>query len=42
MAKGMDAMVLSVTKGLNAMPRGGLCMDCSAEDYQAVIKVMSE
>ncbi len=42
MAKGMNAMVLSVTKGLNAMPRGGLCMDCSTEDYQAVIKVMSE
>ncbi len=42
MAKGMDAMVQSVTNGLNAMPPRGLCMDCSAEDYQAVIKLMSE
>ncbi len=42
MAKGMDAMVLSVAKGLNAMPPGGLCRDCSTEDYQAVIQMMSE
>ena len=42
LAKGMDALVLSVTNGLNAMPPRGLCMDCSAEDYQAVIKLMSE
>lgn len=42
LAKGMDVLVQSVTNGLNAMPPGGLCMDCSAEDYQAVIKLMSE
>ncbi|MBB1518651.1 c-type cytochrome [Aquipseudomonas guryensis] len=42
LAKGMDALVTSVTNGLNAMPPRGLCMDCTAEDYQAVIKVMSE
>jgi cytochrome c5 len=42
MAKGMDALVLSVTNGLNAMPPRGLCMDCTAEDYQAVIKLMTE
>lgn len=42
MAKGMDAMVQSVTNGLNAMPPRGLCMDCSTEDYQAVIELMSE
>ncbi|MWV14908.1 cytochrome c5 family protein [Pseudomonas sp. L-22-4S-12] len=41
-AKGMDALVQSVTNGLNAMPPRGLCMDCTAEDYQAVIKLMSE
>ena len=41
-AKGMDALVQSATNGLNAMPPGGLCMDCTAEDYQAVIKLMSE
>lgn len=42
LAKGMDALVLSVTNGMGAMPPRGLCMDCSAEDYQAVIKLMSE
>src|SRR5690606_19393862 len=42
MAKGMDVLVQSVTNGLNAMPPRGLCMDCSAEDYQAVIELMSE
>ena len=42
LAKGMDALVLSVTSGLNAMPPRGLCMDCTAEDYQAVITLMTE
>lgn len=42
LAKGMDSLVRSVTGGMNAMPPGGLCMDCSAEDYHAVIRVMSE
>ncbi|WAJ37680.1 c-type cytochrome [Pseudomonas sp. GOM7] len=42
LAKGMDTLVQSVTNGLNAMPPRGLCMDCTAEDYQAVIKLMSE
>jgi cytochrome c5 len=42
LAKGTDALVQSVTNGLNAMPPRGLCMDCSAEDYQAVIKLMIE
>ena len=42
LAKGMDALVLSVTNGLNAMPPRGLCMDCTAEDYQAVITLMTE
>ncbi|EZH80448.1 MAG: c-type cytochrome [Pseudomonas sp.] len=42
LAKGTDALVQSVTNGLNAMPPRGLCMDCTAEDYQAVIKLMTE
>ena len=42
LAKGMDALVQSVTNGMGAMPPRGLCMDCTAEDYQAVIKLMSE
>ena len=42
LAKGMDTLVQSVTNGLNAMPPKGLCMDCSAEDYKAVIQWMSQ
>lgn len=42
LAKGMDVLVQSVTNGLNAMPPRGLCMDCTAEDYQAVIQWMTE
>ncbi len=42
LAKGMDVMVQSVTNGLNAMPPRGLCMDCTDEDYQAVITLMTE
>ncbi|MCE5364303.1 c-type cytochrome [Pseudomonas anguilliseptica] len=42
LAKGNDALVQSVTNGLNAMPPRGLCMDCTAEDYQAVIKLMTK
>ncbi|RXE52788.1 cytochrome C [Pseudomonas azotoformans] len=29
-----------VTQGFKAMPPRGLCMDCSTEDYQAVIDLM--
>lgn len=42
LAKGMDVLVQSVTNGLGAMPPGGLCSDCTAEDYHAVIKLMTE
>jgi cytochrome c5 len=42
LAKGMDALVQSVTNGLNAMPPGGLCTDCTAADYRAVIQWMTE
>ena len=42
LAKGMDVLVANVTNGLNAMPPRGLCMDCTAEDYQAVIEWMSK
>jgi cytochrome c5 len=42
MAQGMDLMVKHVTEGFNAMPPRGLCMDCTAEDYQAVIQWMSK
>jgi cytochrome c5 len=40
--KGMDALLLSVDKGLNAMPPKGMCYDCSAADMQALIEYMAE
>lgn len=39
--KGMDALVNSVDKGLNAMPPKGMCFDCTADDYKALIEYMS-
>lgn len=38
--KGMDALVVSVQNGLNAMPPTGMCADCSAEDFKALIHYM--
>ncbi|ABA74722.1 c-type cytochrome [Pseudomonas fluorescens] len=40
--KGMDVLVAHATGGYGAMPPRGLCMDCSAEDYRAVIDWMSK
>lgn len=42
LAIGMDALVTSVTNGKGAMPPKGLCMDCSAEQYKALINYMSK
>lgn len=42
LAQGMETLVQHVTQGFKAMPPRGLCMDCSAEDYQAIIQWMSE
>jgi cytochrome c5 len=42
MAKGMDVLVASATTGLNAMPPKGMCFDCSADDYAALIEFMSK
>ncbi|MBP2872766.1 cytochrome [Pseudomonas sp. SWRI144] len=33
-------LVQHVTQGFKAMPPRGLCMDCSTEDYQAIIELM--
>ncbi|WP_269455106.1 c-type cytochrome [Microbulbifer elongatus] len=41
MDKGMDALLNSVKNGLNAMPPGGMCPDCSDEDYKALINYMA-
>jgi len=37
----MDTLVNHVTNGFNAMPPRGLCMDCTAEQYKALITFMS-
>ncbi len=42
MAKGLDQLVQSVKTGLNAMPPGGMCMDCSDEDLKNAIEYMSK
>lgn len=40
--QGSETLVKHVTEGFNAMPARGLCMDCSADDYKAVIDWMSK
>ena len=40
--QGNDVLVKHVTEGFNAMPARGLCMNCTAEDYKAVIDWMSK
>lgn len=41
MAKGMDAMVDSVINGFGGMPPFGLCMDCDAQQFEALIQFMA-
>lgn len=41
MEKGIDTLVASVTNGLGAMPPKGMCYDCSADDYKALIEYMA-
>lgn len=41
MAKGMEALVLSVNKGLNAMPPKGMCFDCTDDEYKEIITYMA-
>nr|WP_305121279.1 c-type cytochrome [Microbulbifer elongatus] len=41
MDKGMNALLNSVKNGLNAMPPGGMCPDCSDGDYKALINYMA-
>ncbi|GAA4891101.1 c-type cytochrome [Ferrimonas pelagia] len=42
MGKGLDALVASVKTGLNAMPPGGMCMDCTDEDLKKAIEYMAK
>jgi len=41
-AKGNDAMYMSVKNGLKAMPPKGACMSCSEEDLRAAMEYMVE
>lgn len=40
--QGMSTMIASVKSGKNAMPPGGLCTDCSDDDYTALINFMAK
>jgi len=40
MEKGMDAVMVNVTNGLNAMPAKGLCFNCTDDDLKAVVEFM--
>ena len=42
LTQGSDVLVKHVTEGFNAMPPRGLCMDCTADDYKAVIDYMAK
>lgn len=39
--KGMPELIKNVTKGFKGMPLRGACMDCTPEEYKALIKYMS-
>jgi cytochrome c5 len=39
-AKGNDALLLSVTNGLKAMPPKGTCMTCSEDELRAAVEYM--
>jgi cytochrome c5 len=42
LAKGDDVVWTSVTKGLNAMPPKGTCMNCSDDELHAAVAFMSK
>lgn len=39
--KGMDALVDNVVNGFGGMPPFGLCMDCDAAQFEALIQFMA-
>lgn len=41
LAKGMDTLLEHSINGFQGMPPMGLCMQCSAEEFQALIEFMS-
>ena len=38
--KGMDALMVNVMNGINAMPAKGLCMSCTQENLQEIVNYM--
>jgi len=40
-AKGLEALMDNTINGFNGMPPLGLCMDCTAADFEALIAFMS-
>ena len=42
LASGSEALLNSVKKGKGAMPPGGLCGDCSDEQFSALIDYMAK
>ena len=41
MAKGMDAVMVNVVNGVNAMPPKGLCMTCSDDNLRTLVNYMT-
>lgn len=41
-SKGMNMLVDNVVNGFGGMPPFGLCMDCDADQFEALIKFMAE
>lgn len=41
MAKGMDVLVDNVVNGFGGMPPFGLCMDCDAAQFEALVRFMA-
>jgi cytochrome c5 len=42
LAVGIDTLVATVKTGKNAMPPGGMCTDCTDDDYKNAIEYMSK
>ena len=39
--KGMESLIRASNRGINGMPRKGMCYECSDQDYEALISYMS-
>jgi len=40
MEKGIDVVVKNAINGINAMPPKGMCMDCTEEEFKALVEFM--